>query len=145
MENRQRAIEKIKKLLRLAQSRNEDEAASAAARVQELLSRYNLDESDYSEREVPKEAGESATPTVKKPATWVYTLASSVAGAFDCQYFHCSSGRIVFVGVDADHEVANFTFGYWAGHHEGAQIDHGLKAAPAKKTRQLKLGFRGFN
>ena len=228
------AIEKIKKLLRLAQSSNEHEAALAASRAQELLSRYNLDESDYSERELPKEAGESATPTVKKPASWVFALASSVAGAFDCQYFHSSSGRVVFVGVDVDHEVANFTFGYlyrtinklaatfmsksrqkkltlkgqrtarrsyclgatqviklklaqqkaftpvtttalvpvkhalicrkmeaygvttkdldeesvsdrayWTGHRDGTLIDHGRRAMPSKKTRQLKLAFRG--
>lgn len=42
-------------------------------------------------------------------------LASSVAGAFDCKYFHnvhWNKATIVFVGVDVDHEVANFTFGY---------------------------------
>lgn len=105
-------IEKVKKLLRLAKSSNEHEAALAAARAQELLAKYNLDESDFSEQELPKEAGMAHTETVKKPATWVFLLASSVAGAFDSKYFHRSDGYMCFVGVDLDHEVAAFTYGY---------------------------------
>ena len=112
MKNREAIIEKIKKLLRLAKSSNEHEAALAAARAQELLAKYNLDESEFSDRELPKEAAVSYTDTVKKPATWVYLLASSVAGAFDCSYFFHPYGRMCFVGVDLDHEIASYTFCY---------------------------------
>jgi hypothetical protein len=112
-DKRAKIIEKIQKLLRLSKSKNEHEAALAAARAQELLAKYNLDEADLTEREIPKEACTAKTETVKKPAGWVYILASSVAGAFDCSYFHSSwYGTINFIGVDADHEIANFTFGY---------------------------------
>ena len=112
--NKQEAmIEKIKKLLRLAKSSNEHEAALAAARAQELLAKYNLDESLLTENELPKEASISHTEIVKKPASWVYLLASSVAGAFDCSYFFQPYyGRMSFVGVDLDHEIATFTFSY---------------------------------
>lgn len=114
MKNRDAIIEKIKKLMRLAKSSNEHEAALAAARAQELLSKYNLDEAELTEQEIPKEAGvASVNNVVKKPAAWVYLLASAVAGAFDSKYFHSSdSGQVRFVGVDLDHEVASFTFGY---------------------------------
>jgi hypothetical protein len=112
MKNREAIIEKIKKLLRLAKSSNEHEAALAAARAQELLAKHNLDESEFSDRELPKEAAISYTDTVKKPASWVYLLASSVAGAFDCGYFFRTDGRMCFVGVDIDHEIASYTFSY---------------------------------
>jgi hypothetical protein len=111
-DKREQIIEKIKKLLRLAKSSNEHEAALAAARAQELLARYNLSESDFSEHEPPKEAGLASAETVKRPANWVFLLASGVAGAFDCNYFHRSDGKVFFVGVDIDHEIAAFTFGY---------------------------------
>jgi hypothetical protein len=39
-------------------------------------------------------------------------LAAGVAGAFDCQYAHSSQGSMLFFGVDLDHEIATFTFGY---------------------------------
>ncbi|BCS55168.1 DUF2786 domain-containing protein [Geobacter sp. SVR] len=114
MKNREAIIDKIRKLLRLANSSNEHEAALAAARAQELLAKHNLDEAELTEREIPKEAGvASVDNVVKKPASWVYLLASAVAGAFDCKYFHSPyHGRVSFVGVDLDHEVASFTFGY---------------------------------
>lgn len=112
-DKREQTIEKIKKLLRLSKSNNEHEAALAAARAQELLSKYNLDEAEFVEQEIPKEAGmASVHNVVKKPASWVFLLASSVAGAFDCKYYHSSRGLVVFVGVDCDHEVASWTFAY---------------------------------
>lgn len=112
MKKRDAIIEKIKKLLRLAKSSNEHEAALAAARAQELLAKHNLDECDFSEYEPPKEAGLASAPIVKKPANWVWLLAASVAGAFDCRYFFTRSGHMCFVGVDLDHEVAAFTYAY---------------------------------
>lgn len=112
MKNREAIIEKIKKLLRLAKSSNEHEAALAAARAQELLAKYNLDETELSEREMPKEAEVSYTDIVKRPPTWIYLIAASVAGAFDCSYFFSAYGRMCFVGVDLDHEIASYTFSY---------------------------------
>lgn len=113
MKNRDTIIEKIKKLLRLAGSSNEHEAALAAARAQELLAKYNLNETDFSDYEPPIEAGVVSVKTVKKPAPWVHLLAAAVAGAFDCRYFHRPYvGEVCFVGVDLDHEVASYTFGY---------------------------------
>jgi hypothetical protein len=132
-------IEKIKKLLRLAKSSNEHEAALAAARAQELLSKYNLDGEDFSEREIPKEAGMAETATVKKPASWVYQLASAVSGAFDCKYFHSvgMTSNFVFVGVDVDHEVGTFTFGYLY------RTINRLAATFMSKSQQKRLTLKG--
>lgn len=105
-------VEKIRKLLRLAKSSNEHEAALAAAHAQRLLAENNLNEEDLAERETTLEAEIAGTDTVKKPADWLFLLASAVAGAFDCSYFHSSRGKTFFIGVGVDHEVAAFTFGY---------------------------------
>uniref|UniRef100_C6E6T3 Uncharacterized protein n=1 Tax=Geobacter sp. (strain M21) TaxID=443144 RepID=C6E6T3_GEOSM len=135
---RKQIIEKIKKLLRLAKSSNEHEAALAAAKAQELLATYNLNEEDFSEREMPKEAGTAHTDTVKKPAGWVYILAAAVAGAFDSQYFHHpGQGLTVFVGVGIDHEVANFTFGYLY------RSINKLAAKFMSKSQQRRLSTKG--
>lgn len=136
-DKRQKIIEKIRKLLRLAKSSNEHEAALAAARAQELLAKHNLDESELTEKELPKEAGIASVNTVQKPASWVYLLASAVAGAFDCQYFHSSLGRTKFVGVDLDHEVAAFTFGYLY------RAINRLAANFMGKSRQKRLTAKG--
>lgn len=102
-----------------------------------MLAKYNLDDADFSEREIPKEAELAHTDTVKKPATWVYSLAASVAGAFDCRYFHSTSGHTVFVGVDVDHEVANFTFGYLY------RTINRLAAGFMSKSQQKRLTAKG--
>lgn len=134
---RDQIVEKIKKLLRLSKSSNEHEAALAAAKAQELLSNYNLNEADFTEKEIPKEAGTAHTDTVKKPAGWVFILAAAVAGAFDSQYFHSSSGHTVFVGVGLDHEVANYTFGYLY------RSINKLAAKFMSKSQQRRLSCKG--
>jgi hypothetical protein len=137
IDKRLQVIEKIKKLLRLAKSSNEHEAALAAARAQELLAKYNLDEELLTEKELPREAGVADTATVKKPARWVYLLASSVAGAFDCQYAHSASGHMLFFGVELDHEVAAFTFGYLY------RAINRLAAQFMKKSQNRRLTVKG--
>lgn len=137
-DKREQIIDKIKKLLRLAKSSNEHEAALAAARAQEMLSKYNLDETELVEREIPKEAGTASVHNVvKKPASWVFLLASSVSAAFDCQYYHSSLGRVVFVGVDCDHEIASWTFAYLY------RSINRLAAAFMGKSQQRRLTAKG--
>jgi hypothetical protein len=109
---RQRAIEKVKKLLRLSKSSNEHEAALAAAKAQEFLSAYNLTEVDCREEEPKQKAGMAATATVKNPAEWIVVLAASVAKAFDCQSLHSTCGYTLFVGAGLDFHVANCTFAF---------------------------------
>lgn len=130
-------IEKIKKLYRLSKSSNEHEAALAAAKAQELLAQHNLSEADFSEKKILKQAETAFTATVKKPTGWVFILAASVSGAFDCQYFHCSSGHTVFVGVDVDHEAANFTFSYLY------RTISKLAAVFMQKSQQKRLTVKG--
>ncbi|AMK09618.1 DUF2786 domain-containing protein [Pseudodesulfovibrio indicus] len=106
-------IKKIQKLLSLASSDNEHEAAAAAAKAQALLSEYNLAMSDIPEQETRETKAERAKArTRQRLEDWAFALANHTADAFDCRYFHSADGHTVFVGVGADQEVCAWTFHY---------------------------------
>ena len=108
-----RIIAKIQKLLRLSTSNNEHEAAAAAAKVQALLSKYNLAMSDIpGHKERVMKAERAKAKTRQRLESWAYALAHATASAFDCRYFHDTEGYTVFVGVGADQEVCAWTYHY---------------------------------
>lgn len=118
-------IEKVQKLLRLAQSDNAHEAALAMARAQELIDRHQLDqallETSASESAaVPDEeivnfaAWEDALDGARdsqKVATWRWRIAYSLSkhnavGAYVC------GGRIHLVGRPSDVGAVRYLFAY---------------------------------
>lgn len=111
--DRERITQKIRKLLELSASDNEHEAAAAVAKAQALLSEHNLSMSD-----IPESDGQCARATKAQARTrqnlesWAHYLARTTAEAFDCAYFHCSSGHTFFVGVGSDQEICAWMFLY---------------------------------
>ncbi len=104
-------IEKIKKLLALANSSNEHEAALAAGHAQRLLSEYNLAMADIDTAHKPDKADSVETTVSKTLPKWVRHLSSGVGTAFDCQAIHHpATGKMTFIGVGADVEIAAYTF-----------------------------------
>ena len=102
---RDRIIERIRKLLRLSRSENPYEAALAAERVQRMLSEYNLTLEGIVDEETEK-ARQINRKTRKDLEEWAHILAGRTASVFDCQYFHDpNTGETSFVGVGADPEV----------------------------------------
>lgn len=112
MDNHQRLISRVRKLLNLAASSTEHEAAAAAAKAHSLLAEYNLSIADVGEEVERPRATTKTAKTRQNLESWAYDLASYTSKAFDCQYFHSSDGRTSFVGVGADAEVCAWTFGY---------------------------------
>ncbi|WP_419787241.1 DUF2786 domain-containing protein [Pseudodesulfovibrio sp.] len=111
--NHKDIITRIQKLLSLSTSDNEHEAAAAAAKVQALLSKYNLEMSDIPGQNHQAQTAEKAkTKTRQRLEQWAFNLAQATAHAFDCDYFHSSSGYTIFVGVGADQEVCAWTYQY---------------------------------
>lgn len=109
----ERIIEKIRKLLSLSKSDNEHEAATAAAKAQELLSQYNLSMSDIPAGDNGRIHADTAKArTRQRLEKWAMSLAYHTAKAFDCAYYHSWEGNTCFVGVGADQEVCAWTFGY---------------------------------
>jgi hypothetical protein len=106
-------IEKIKKLLALANSSNEFEAALAAAHAQRLLSKHNLGMADIETSHKPDNADKIEMGAAKTLPKWVRHLSSGVCNAFDCQAIHnATKGMLSFIGVGADAQVAAYTFTY---------------------------------
>ncbi len=106
-------IEKIKKLLALAQSSNEHEAALAAAHAHRLLSEHNLAMADIDTTQRPDKADKIETTVPKVLSKWLRLLFGGVSTAFDCQTVHYpATGRMIFIGVGADVQVASYTFSY---------------------------------
>lgn len=112
--NRAELIEKIRKLLNLASSDNEHEAALAATKAQELLSAYNLSMSDIPGEEAScTSAAREYARTRKRLEGWAFILATVTSEAFDCDYFHgLDQGRTAFVGVGADPAVCAWMYSY---------------------------------
>lgn len=106
-------IEKIKKLLALANSSNEHEAALAASHAQRLLSEHNLAMSDIESSIKPEKADTVEAKVSKTLPKWVRHLSSGVCTAFDCEAVHYpATGKMVFIGVGADVQIAAYTFAY---------------------------------
>ena len=100
-------IEKIKKLLALANSCNEHEAALAAGHAQRLLSEHNLAMADIDAAHQPDKADSIETIVSKSLPKWLRHLSSGVGSAFDCQAIHHpATGKMTFIGVGADVQVA---------------------------------------
>src|ERR1035437_7843019 len=103
-------IEKIKKLLALANSSNEHEAALAAGHAQRLLAEHNLAMADIEAAHKPDKADNVDTVVSKSLPKWVRLLSAGVSSAFDCQAIHHpATGKMTFIGVGSDVQVAAYT------------------------------------
>jgi uncharacterized protein DUF2786 len=106
-------IDKIKKLLALANSCNEHEAALAAAHAQRLLAAHNLAMADITASDRPEQADRVETDVARSLPKWIRHLSAGVSSAFDCQAIHHpATGKMTFIGVGADVQVAAYTFTY---------------------------------
>ncbi len=106
-------IEKIKKLLALAASNNEHEAALAASHAQRLLAAHNLAMADIESQHKPELADRVETSTAKNLPKWARHLTGAVSAAFDCQAIHHpATGKLTFIGVGADVQIAAYTFSF---------------------------------
>ncbi len=109
----EKIIAKIQKLLALANSSNEHEAALAAAHAQRLLSEHNLAMADIESEQKPQSADKVEAQVSKTLPKWVRHLSSGVCTAFDCQAIHHpATGKMTFIGVGADVQIAAYTFSY---------------------------------
>lgn len=106
-------VEKIKKLLALASSSNEHEAALAAGHAQRLLSEHNLAMADIEAAHKPDTADTVETAAAKTLPKWLRHLSAGISAAFDCQAIHHpASAKLTFIGIGADVQIAAYTFTY---------------------------------
>ena len=112
-EKREKMIEKVKKLLSLANNNpNENEAISSALKAQEIMAKFDIEEYELDdvvecEKIVDKETYVGAG---KK---WKGRLASIIARNFRCKiYYSAKKTSIFFHGHESDTEIASQVFTY---------------------------------
>lgn len=88
--NRDKLIDKIRKLLALSTSPNENEAMAAAQKVQDLLAEHNLDMSDLEVAEADTVVDDTEAVTVSK--SWIILIYAVVAELYFCVYVHGTVG-----------------------------------------------------
>jgi hypothetical protein len=113
--------DKIKKLLALAESSNPNEAALAAAKAQELMVKYAVEESEIAAKPgaVVEEIGvEAMGASSKGSAHWSAVLAEAMSRSFFCRVYRAPRVDIFIVGRKTDREAFRAT---WA--HLSSEID----------------------
>jgi len=101
-----KALEKIKKLLRLASSDNPHEAAAVMRQARALMEKYRLEESDIQLSEVYECATRSGSKMT--PPQWEANLVGAVTQAYACKVlFMAGIGEWRFIGEMA--ELASYT------------------------------------
>lgn len=104
-------LQKIKKLLALAQSPNEHEAALALSKAQELMEAHSISESSILTIDI--EEAETAATVRRSPAHWEMSLVALIRRAFGCQSFlyEKNAGTVwVFIGSAPTSEIAAYAF-----------------------------------
>lgn len=114
---RAEALEKVRKLLALAQSDNEHEAALAAAAADRLLTKYELDRAELDAPEDDaEECQEWEHPLYtfnKKRPTWKGVLAAGISRHFGCFVYRThkyGEGRCVLIGRASNVAAARYIF-----------------------------------
>lgn len=102
-------LDRIRKLLALASSDNEHEAALAASRAQALLEKHNMEQADIGEVGEPEPIEERVVFEAKGYATWRGRLAANVSTHFGCSCWR-QGGRQVFVGRRTDIDAAQVLY-----------------------------------
>lgn len=113
-------IEKIRKLLALAESPNEHEAALAAQRAQELMLKHHVEEARVrgGAPETAKVGQEKAVIYSEYPAPasripyWQLFMMGGIARAFCCDHYYVPGRAIYLVGRESDRQVAKYMFEY---------------------------------
>ncbi|KPA91374.1 Protein of unknown function (DUF2786) [Pseudomonas asplenii] len=104
--DRNKALDKIKKCLRLATSANAHEAAAAMRQAQALMQQYGIGQADVNMADVAECTAVAGSK--RTPAKWEAQLAHTVGKAYACKMiFAAGIGRWNFIGEMA--EVAGYT------------------------------------
>ncbi len=135
-------VSKVRKLFELAKSSNENEAALAAAKARELLSRHNMGLADVPPEEMKNslDVCEAFVDAGSVLRNWIKGLIIHVSHAFECQAMvRRSRGTkplLSFIGTKTDAEVAASTFHF---------LTRELNELSDKALPRLKREHRGWH
>lgn len=107
MNDREKMLDKLKKLFALGKSPNQHEAEAALRKASEIMQQYQIDHAEVDMREMGS-IGRGEDVVVEKAGAarhWVYVLANASAKMFDGAAIHAPTKeemRIQFVGTKSD-------------------------------------------
>lgn len=109
----QKALEKIKKCLKLAGSANAGEADNAMRQAKALMEKFGLNDLDIALSDVGERL--SGSSAAEKPVRYETWLADICAQAFDCELIfshgiYLKKGAWKFIGVEPTPELASYCF-----------------------------------
>lgn len=96
MEDLETVKQRIKKLLALSKSSNENEAASALIKANEMMENYNFSSFQFSEYTEAKVKG------TKRFIRWRVVLANALENLYATYHYTDHEGNIVFIGEELD-------------------------------------------
>lgn len=113
--DKERYLQKIKKLLNKARNNSSaEEAATAMRMAQKLMREYGLNESDISLSQVTESSTHKTPSKAEKPPRYMIMLGSTICRAFGVRYYlsHDLNGRrtIIFYGLAERPEIACYAF-----------------------------------
>jgi len=126
---------KVRKLLALTKSDNENEAAIAMEKANELISKHEIDETALRFESV-------SVKSSKAYVTWRAFIANAVAWLYGChQYRNTEHGVIIFTGEELDVFMAGEMFEYLIKTIERTAKKAIRKNAKLKFRRDFKCGM----
>jgi len=138
--------ERISKLLRLAQSENVNEAATAAAHAARLMERYQIDQAMLADGEaMPVEITSQVIwkPKGKKLPGWVSMLAWGLGSSFSCKVFNSNYPRCIrAAGSQEDIDLLSLTLTWLMGEIERLLKEERPKGMHRGESRSWGHSFR---
>lgn len=141
MENTEKIINKIKKVLELSKNNpSEKEAQAAALKAQKLMAEYHISMEEVSGIEDSENISEECT-NVGTGNKWKYRLSTIIARNFRCQHFYYGKSTVVFYGYKTDAEIATETFKYLF--NMGNKLATKFYNKKKKECKEIGISFYG--
>lgn len=147
MEDNKKILEKIKKLFKLSESSNVNEATLALQKAKELLDKYELTVEEIELSEVREVIGDKL-PNLKTPQ-YTVTLMLSIAELFNCKIYNTTvvysyskkTVNPVFIGLSPNVEIASYCFSVLSKKLEYSRKEFVANLNPrTKKANKTKRG-----
>ena len=108
----QRILDKIKKLMALANSGNPHEAANAMRKAQALMKEHQLSQSDVELSSIAEHGAKVANKSIKQPK-WSAMLTTLICRAFGVEAYmrpYVNGGSMNFIGLNTNVEIAAYCY-----------------------------------
>jgi hypothetical protein len=144
-QDKKQMIETIRKLMALGQSPEENEAIAAIAKAQELMSKFNISLTETEiKQEVNQDVRQETFATKGYFSSWEKNLFYGLGKNYDCEGFfkkveNTRTISVVFMGLDSDIEILDFTLGYLMQAIDGLNTKFvlGMRGAELKRSEKL--------